>query len=139
MLKPDKIFAQDTSLAPMVEYINGYPDSVKVNNIFIIGNEKTQKNIILRELDFTTDYYYDWNTFLEIIQADQKKIYNLRLFTSVEITPLMSGNNEVEVLIAVKERKSFDLPASWVLPEHWMCFTANHILIKNKSTGLQLK
>ena len=67
MLKPDKIFAQDTSLAPMVEYINGYPDSVKVNNIFIIGNEKTQKNIILRELDFTTDYYYDWNTFLEII------------------------------------------------------------------------
>jgi outer membrane protein assembly factor BamA len=104
MLKPDKIFAQDTSLAPMVEYINGYPDSVKVNNIFIIGNEKTQKNIILRELDFTTDYYYDWNTFLEIIQADQKKIYNLRLFTSVEITPLMSGNNEVEVLIAVKER-----------------------------------
>ncbi|SFG67629.1 Surface antigen [Algoriphagus hitonicola] len=80
------------------------PDSIKVNNIFIIGNEKTQKDIILRELDFTTDFYYDWDTFLQIIQSDRQKIYNLRLFTTVEITPLLTGTDEVEVLIAVKER-----------------------------------
>ncbi|TXD79492.1 hypothetical protein ESW18_03695 [Algoriphagus ratkowskyi] len=95
-------FAQgDTSLAPA---ITNSPDSVKVNNIFIIGNVKTKKSVILRELDFTTDYYYDWNTLLEILTADQKKIYNLRLFTSVEITPLITGNNEVEILLTVKER-----------------------------------
>lgn len=97
-------FAQDTSLAPANSNAGDTPERVKVNNIFIIGNEKTQKNIILRELDFTTDFYYDWATFLEIIEADQKKIYNLRLFTSVEITPLITGEEEVEVLIAVKER-----------------------------------
>lgn len=80
------------------------PERVKVNNIFIIGNEKTQKGIILRELDFTTDYYYDWATFLEILKADQQKIYNLRLFNEVEITPLFTEADEVEILISVKER-----------------------------------
>jgi outer membrane protein assembly factor BamA len=95
-------FAQgDTSFAPAD---NSTPDSVKVNNIFIIGNVKTKKSVILRELDFTTDFYYDWNTFLEILIADEKKIYNLRLFTSVEITPLITGDSEVEILITVKER-----------------------------------
>jgi len=91
----------DTSLAPAIP---NSPDSVKVNNIFVIGNVKTKKSIILRELDFITDFYYDWNTFLEILIADQKKIYNLRLFTSVEITPLITGDNEVEILLTVKER-----------------------------------
>lgn len=93
--------AQDTSYAPAE---SSTPERIKVNNIFIIGNQKTQKNIILRELDFTTDYYYDWETFMGILKADQQKIYNLRLFTEVEITPLITGPEEVEVLISVKER-----------------------------------
>lgn len=88
----------DTSLAPMLGR------KVKVNNIFIIGNEKTKKEIILRELDFTTDFHYDWETLVEILIEDQKKIYNLRLFTSVDITPLEIDESEVEVLITVKER-----------------------------------
>ncbi|WP_235010127.1 BamA/TamA family outer membrane protein [Algoriphagus boritolerans] len=96
-----KIQAQDTTLEPVNPPI---PERVKVNNIFIIGNIKTQKSIILRELDFTTDFYYDWENFLEILQADQQKIYNLRLFTEVEITPLFTGDEEIEILISVKER-----------------------------------
>ncbi|WP_237563101.1 POTRA domain-containing protein [Algoriphagus kandeliae] len=96
-----KVLAQDTSYSPVQM---DTPDSIFVNNIFVIGNEKTQKNIILRELDFGQGYYYDLDTFLEIIQADRNKIYNLRLFTSVEITPLFTGGDQVEVLIAVKER-----------------------------------
>lgn len=96
-----EVKAQDTTLSPVIP---PSPDSVKVNNIFIIGNEKTQQNIILRELDFTTDYYYEWETFMEIIRTDQQKIYNLRLFTEVEITPLFTGDRAVEILISVKER-----------------------------------
>jgi len=95
------IQAQDTTLEPVYPPT---PERVKVNNIFIIGNVKTQKSIILRELDFTTDFYYEWNTFMEIIKADQEKIYNLRLFTEVEVTPLFTGEEEVEILISVKER-----------------------------------
>lgn len=96
-----KIKAQDTTLEPVNPPT---PERVKVNNIFIIGNIKTQKSIILRELDFTTDFFYDWETFMGIIKADQQKIYNLRLFTEVEITPLFTEDEEVEILISVKER-----------------------------------
>lgn len=96
---PQTCLAQNnTSFSPDINR------KVKVNNIFIIGNEKTKKSIILRELDFKTEFYYDWNSLLEILVADQKKIYNLRLFTSVEITPLVIDEEEVEVLITVKER-----------------------------------
>jgi outer membrane protein assembly factor BamA len=101
LLNFEKVNAQDTTLEPVNPPT---PERVKVNNIFIIGNVKTQKNIILRELDFTTDFYYDWEVFLDIIKSDQQKIYNLRLFTEVEVTPLFTGGEEVEILISVKER-----------------------------------
>lgn len=80
------------------------PRQIRVNSIYIIGNEKTEKDIILRELDFVTNYYYEWDTFLGILKADQAKIFNLRLFNEVEITPLIIGDEEIEVLISVKER-----------------------------------
>jgi outer membrane protein assembly factor BamA len=80
------------------------PKQIRVNSIYIIGNEKTEKEIILRELDFVTNFPYEWETFLGILKADQQKIFNLRLFNEVEITPLRTGPEEVEVLIAVKER-----------------------------------
>ncbi|MDN3202579.1 hypothetical protein [Algoriphagus sediminis] len=95
--------AQDTALPPIVTPSNP-PEKVRVNNIYVIGNEKTRKSIILRELDFITDFDYDWNTFLEILIADQQKIYNLRLFTTVEISPLFITEDEVEILITVQER-----------------------------------
>ena len=84
--------------------IQDTPQQIKVNSIYIIGNEKTEREIILRELNFVTNYYYDWVTFLGILKSDQQKIFNLRLFNEVEITPLRTGPEEVEVLIAVKER-----------------------------------
>ena len=91
-------FGQDSLL------IQDSPKQIRVNSIYIIGNEKTEKEIILRELDFITNYPYEWETFLGILKADQQKIFNLRLFNEVEITPLRTGPEEVEVLIAVKER-----------------------------------
>ncbi len=96
-----KTQAQDTSFAPVNPTT---PERIKINNIYIIGNEKTQKDIILRELDFITDYYYDWETFIGILKADEQKIYNLRLFNEVSITPLLTGEDDAEILISVKER-----------------------------------
>jgi outer membrane protein assembly factor BamA len=80
------------------------PDEVTVNNIFIIGNEKTRKSIISREMDIATRTTYDWEDFLTLLIADQKKIYNLQLFTSVEVTPLFIEEDQVEILVSVKER-----------------------------------
>ncbi|WP_170134461.1 BamA/TamA family outer membrane protein [Echinicola strongylocentroti] len=80
------------------------PEQVSVNNVFIIGNEKTQKNIILREMNVAPGVVYDWEDFLRILKTDQQRIYNLQLFTSVEITPLFVEDEEVELLVSVKER-----------------------------------
>lgn len=98
-----KTIAQD-SLEVYPKPIPSLPQQVTVNNIFVIGNEKTKKNIILRELSIESGVTYDWEELLSIIQADQKKIYNLMLFNTVEITPLLTDTELIEVLISVKER-----------------------------------
>lgn len=83
---------------------NSPPKQISISAIYIVGNEKTEREIILRELDFITNYTYEWETFLGILKADQQKIYNLRLFNKVEITPLFTGPEQADVLITVKER-----------------------------------
>ncbi len=96
-----------------VQYLNAQADErdsggeyqrVRVNNIFIVGNEKTQKNVILREMDIEAGKTYDWGTFTGMVSGDQIKIYNLQLFTEVSLTPLFTADDEVELLVSVKER-----------------------------------
>ncbi|ERM83896.1 hypothetical protein P872_01155 [Rhodonellum psychrophilum GCM71 = DSM 17998] len=80
------------------------PQKVLINNIFIVGNEKTRKNIILRELNLKQGLVYDWEELLGMIKADQQKIYNLQLFNNVEITPLLTEVGQIEILVSVTER-----------------------------------
>ncbi|WP_460538699.1 POTRA domain-containing protein [Echinicola sediminis] len=94
----------DSVLQDSIITSKNIPEKVTINNIFIIGNEKTQKNIIIREMDVAPGTTYDWEEFVSLITLDQKKIYNLQLFTSVEITPLFVEAEEVELLVSVKER-----------------------------------
>ena len=80
------------------------PDSITVQHIYIVGNEKTQRNIVIREMDITEGVTYPWGQFTTLVNQDQNKIYNLQLFTSVTITPLFVEEDQVELLISVKER-----------------------------------
>jgi outer membrane protein assembly factor BamA len=103
LFEVDNAIAQTQPVDSVRIEIN-HPNKVVINNIFIVGNEKTKKNIILREIDLETGVTYDWDELVEIIQDDQKKIYNLQLFNSVEITPLLTDNEQIELLVSVKER-----------------------------------
>ncbi|EON76057.1 surface antigen variable number repeat domain protein [Lunatimonas lonarensis] len=80
------------------------PKQVTVNTIFIIGNEKTRKNIILREMDISEGVTYEWEEFVSMLVADQKKIYNLLLFNTVDVKPYFVADDQVEVLVSVTER-----------------------------------
>lgn len=80
------------------------PDKVTVNNIFIVGNEKTRRRIILREMDLSIGATYAWEDFIALLAADQKKVYNLQLFNTVELTPLFTSEGQAELLLTVKER-----------------------------------
>jgi outer membrane protein assembly factor BamA len=103
LTKESLTFAQEVLEEQDTAYFNP-PDKVVINNIFVIGNEKTKKNIILREINLQTGIFYEWEELISMIQADQKKVYNLQLFTNVEITPLLTGTEQIELLVTVTER-----------------------------------
>ncbi|WP_394340954.1 BamA/TamA family outer membrane protein [Pleomorphovibrio marinus] len=100
----EKVHAQDTPEEDVEFEDIKAPEQVTVNSIFVVGNEKTRKRIILREMDIKEGITYDWQEFVELIIGDQKKIYNLQLFTTVDVTPLFTGDDQVEVLVSLRER-----------------------------------
>lgn len=55
-------------------------------------------------MDLAPNTTYDWQEFIALLEEDQIKIYNLQLFNNVEITPLFVEDDQVEILISVKER-----------------------------------
>ena len=77
---------------------------VQIGNIYLLGNKKTQDEIILRELDFAQGDKLTIAKLSEKLQLDQQKITNTRLFVTVELVPLFLDNNQVEILIRVQER-----------------------------------
>jgi outer membrane protein assembly factor BamA len=77
---------------------------IRVNRIFIVGNRITKDQIILRELTLKPgDVVY--NTELPIIlDLDQKKLINTRLFNTAEIKTLEFQTDQIDLLIDVDER-----------------------------------
>lgn len=55
-------------------------------------------------MDIQAETTYSWEEFVELLLADQKKIYNLQLFTTVTLTPLFVEDEQVELLVSLKER-----------------------------------
>lgn len=84
---------------------------ITVNRILIVGNKITRDRIITRELSVKsgdTLRFYQLRAFLPL---DRNKIYNLRLFNTVEIRALEIGPSQVDLLIEVSERwYTFPLP-----------------------------
>lgn len=77
---------------------------VQVNSITIIGNDKTRERIILRELDFRKGDVFYINDLKDILKTDEDKIFNTRLFVTVDTRIVPSQGDLVNVIIIVKER-----------------------------------
>ncbi|HEY3251413.1 MAG TPA: POTRA domain-containing protein [Ignavibacteria bacterium] len=96
------IYSQNDSLVREFEKKALQIDSLnyKVKQIIITGNNVTKDEIILREMilkkgsRFTLKKYSD----------DLLSIYNLALFTKVDIIPVPAGDKELVVNVDVKER-----------------------------------
>lgn len=85
-----------------------YPDSVGhfvlINRVFIVGNRLTRDQIILRELSLKPgDLIYNLD-LPEVLDLDKKKLFNTRLFNTVEIRTLELEENKVDLLIDLNER-----------------------------------
>jgi outer membrane protein assembly factor BamA len=78
-----------------------------VNEVFIIGNKKTKSAIILRELGIKKGDLADSTNFRATLDSAQIRIYNTNLFNNVELQPLYSDNQTLDILIKVEERWYF--------------------------------
>lgn len=77
---------------------------VTVNRILIIGNTITRENIISRELGLKPGDTISIRRLTTLIERDQRKIYNLRLFNTVEVRWLPITQHQVDLLVDVNER-----------------------------------
>ncbi|MBX2894679.1 MAG: hypothetical protein KF763_04510 [Cyclobacteriaceae bacterium] len=77
---------------------------VTVNRILIIGNKNTRENIISRELDVKPGDTISIKRLAKLVEQDQRKIYNLRLFNTVEVRWLPISYQQVDILVDVNER-----------------------------------
>src|SRR5688572_9502480 len=77
---------------------------LEVNRIIIVGNKLTRNSIILRELSFKKGDVISERILPKVIEKDQRKLFNLRLFNTATITPLDLKNGMIDLLIEVDER-----------------------------------
>lgn len=110
-----------------------------IENIVISGNKITEADIILREMQTKENSY----TSVEVLNRDIQRIYNLGLFTKVDVAPLPSSDKGYSLLITVEETfyilpipiggiKDGDLKKIWVgLNLKWRNFRG-----RNETLGL---
>lgn len=76
---------------------------VRVHDIVIEGNKRTQSAIILRELTFQVNDFIDTLEIDKVLQASKSNIINTNLFLEVDIQYFISSVNEISVMVKVKE------------------------------------
>jgi outer membrane protein assembly factor BamA len=77
---------------------------VTVNRVIIIGNKKTRDRIISRELSLKPGDTISMQRMDLILQKDQQRIYNLRLFNTVSVRWIEINSGMADLLIEVNER-----------------------------------
>jgi outer membrane protein assembly factor BamA len=88
------LYAQDSSQTE-------FPDSTYyVNSILISGNATTKDYVILREMTLKPGALLT----TELIAYDKNRIYSLGLFNEVQIHPVPSTEQTVDILVVVSER-----------------------------------
>ena len=80
------------------------PASLVINRVILAGNKKTHDRIILRELTLQPGDSVDSDELEDILLKDKNKVYNLRLFNTVEIRKVEVGPNRVDLLVELNER-----------------------------------
>ena len=75
-----------------------------VRNIDISGNKKTKESVILRELPFESGDTYILSELVKKFEEARKQLMNTVLFHEVVVALNKFEGNNVDILVAVKER-----------------------------------
>ncbi len=99
--------ANITLLANAVNADSSHSKTVRINEIHVIGNKKTNENIILREVGLKEGETYQLQELEQVAEDGRKRVYNTNLFNEVEIQILETSESEVDLMIRVDERWYF--------------------------------
>lgn len=77
---------------------------VRINEIYIIGNEKTREPIITRELKVQEGETVYSVELKSLVESSRNNVYNTNLFSTVDIEILKLDSATVDLLVKVKER-----------------------------------
>ena len=83
---------------------SNYSKTVQIDEVYIVGNKRTNENIILREMELKTGKTFQDDQFELLVKSDRERIYNTRLFNSVEIDLVKKTEELVDVVVTVSER-----------------------------------
>ncbi|MFN3487874.1 MAG: BamA/TamA family outer membrane protein [Emticicia sp.] len=79
-------------------------DSVVVRQVKIVGNNRTKEKIIFRDMAIKAGDTLQKEKLTEILEADRKKIFNTNLFVTVKVSSEVIDNQQIDVIVEVKER-----------------------------------
>ncbi|WP_053404200.1 BamA/TamA family outer membrane protein [Persicobacter sp. CCB-QB2] len=77
---------------------------VRVDRILILGNRKTQAEIILRELDFAEGQEVNYQWLINNLKQNEDKLMNTSLFITTKVEVIEGNASSVNVVVRVKER-----------------------------------
>jgi outer membrane protein assembly factor BamA len=87
----------------ILNFFSPTDSTIIVQEIHIVGNQKTKENIILRELDFAVSDTLQTEDLTKRLELNRRKIFNTNLFNSVEIKSEIK-NNYLIINIIVQEQ-----------------------------------
>jgi len=88
----------------IIHYQSFADDSLVVRQIKIVGNLRTKEEIILRDMALKVGDTLQKAKLVDILEADRKKIFNINLFVTVKLASEEVDNQQIDVIVEVKER-----------------------------------
>ena len=98
------VFSKNDTTTFDVEIYNKLSnETYSIKKIEIIGNKRTKRNIILRELSLKENETINKNEIINIVEEDKRKLINTNLFNEVDINIKILDENNLLIEIFLIE------------------------------------
>jgi outer membrane protein assembly factor BamA len=114
--------------------------SYKINKIEIVGNKKTKRNIILREMLLQQNDSLIYTTIIKNIESSKRNLFNTFLFNKVDISITDSTTSSLNLTVTVAERwYTYPLPIMEIADRNFnVWWVEQHHDIRRLNAGIAL-
>jgi outer membrane protein assembly factor BamA len=99
-----RIFFYCLLVLQIIHYKTFADDSLVVRQIRIVGNLRTKEKIIFRDMAVKSGDTLQKAKLTDVLESDRKKIFNTNLFVTVKVTSEEVDNQQIDVIVEVKEQ-----------------------------------